>query len=56
MEESIRAVDEIVGNCLAVRVSLISREITNLYDAALQSHGHRPDQQIVRTPLNQTRW
>ncbi len=33
------AVDEIVGNCLAVRIRLIGRAITNLYDEALETHG-----------------
>ncbi len=33
------AVDEIVLECLAVRVRLISRAVTGLYDLALAGHG-----------------
>ena len=33
------AVDEIVHECLAVRVRLISRALTGLYDVALADHG-----------------
>ncbi|MFC3893038.1 MarR family winged helix-turn-helix transcriptional regulator [Lentzea rhizosphaerae] len=33
------AVDEIVGDCLAVRARLISRALTSLYDGALAGHG-----------------
>lgn len=33
------AVDEIVRDCLAVRVRLIGRAITSLYDGALGDHG-----------------
>jgi DNA-binding MarR family transcriptional regulator len=33
------AVDEIVLECLAVRVRLISRAVTGLYDVALAGHG-----------------
>ena len=32
------SVDEIVSSCLAVRIRLISRAITSLYDGALGSH------------------
>lgn len=32
-------VDEIVRDCLAVRVRLISRAVTSLYDRALELHG-----------------
>ncbi|MET8995804.1 MarR family winged helix-turn-helix transcriptional regulator [Amycolatopsis sp. NPDC004169] len=32
-------VDEIVGDCLAVRTRLISRAVTSLYDGALAGHG-----------------
>jgi DNA-binding MarR family transcriptional regulator len=32
-------VDEIVHNCLAVRVRLISRAVTGIYDHALGGHG-----------------
>jgi DNA-binding MarR family transcriptional regulator len=32
-------VDEIVQDCLAVRVRLIGRAITGLYDGALEAHG-----------------
>jgi DNA-binding MarR family transcriptional regulator len=32
-------VDEIVHNCLAVRVRLISRAVTGIYDYALERHG-----------------
>ncbi|SCF68205.1 MarR family transcriptional regulator [Streptomyces sp. MnatMP-M17] len=31
--------DEIVGDCLAVRVRLIGRALTSLYDGALSGHG-----------------
>lgn len=31
--------DEIVGECLAVRVRLIGRAVTALYDDALETHG-----------------
>jgi DNA-binding MarR family transcriptional regulator len=33
------AVDEIVGNCLAVRVRMLGRAVTSLYDHALEEHG-----------------
>lgn len=33
------AVDEIVSNCLAVRVRLLGRAVTSLYDHALEEHG-----------------
>jgi hypothetical protein len=33
------AVDEIVGDCLAVRVRLIGRAMTSIYDHALENHG-----------------
>jgi DNA-binding MarR family transcriptional regulator len=33
------AVDEIAGNCLAVRVRLLGRAVTSLYDHALEDHG-----------------
>ncbi|MGW5718707.1 MarR family winged helix-turn-helix transcriptional regulator [Amycolatopsis sp. NPDC003865] len=33
------SVDEIVGDCLAVRTRLISRALTSLYDGALAGHG-----------------
>lgn len=33
------SVDEIVRDCLAVRVRLISRAMTSLYDRALETHG-----------------
>ena len=33
------AVDEIAGNCLAVRVRLLGRAVTSLYDHALEEHG-----------------
>lgn len=33
------SIDEIVSECLAVRVRLIGRAITSLYDGALGSHG-----------------
>lgn len=36
---ALRASDEIVRNCLAVRVRLIGRAVTNLYDSALDRHG-----------------
>jgi DNA-binding MarR family transcriptional regulator len=32
-------VDEIVHNCLAVRVRLISRAVTGIYDRAVEGHG-----------------
>jgi DNA-binding MarR family transcriptional regulator len=32
-------VDEIVGDCLAVRVRLIGRSVAGLYDRALEIHG-----------------
>jgi DNA-binding MarR family transcriptional regulator len=35
----ISPVDEIVRDCLAVRVRLIGRAMTSLYDHALESHG-----------------
>jgi DNA-binding MarR family transcriptional regulator len=36
---SISSVDEIVRDCLAGRVRLIGRAVTNLYDSALDRHG-----------------
>lgn len=36
---AISPVDEIVRDCLAVRVRLISRAVTSLYDRALEKHG-----------------
>ncbi|WP_418005255.1 MarR family winged helix-turn-helix transcriptional regulator [Mycobacterium sp. PDNC021] len=33
------SVDEIAGNCLAVRVRLLGRAVTSLYDHALEGHG-----------------
>ncbi|HEY3750378.1 MAG TPA: MarR family transcriptional regulator [Pseudonocardiaceae bacterium] len=36
---SASSVDEIVGDCLAVRVRLIGRALTSLYDGALDGHG-----------------
>jgi len=33
------AVDEIVSNCLAVRVRMLGRTVTSLYDHALEEHG-----------------
>ena len=33
------AVDEIAANCLAVRVRLLGRAVTSLYDHALEDHG-----------------
>ncbi|MCX8562737.1 MarR family winged helix-turn-helix transcriptional regulator [Mycolicibacterium mucogenicum] len=33
------AVDEIAGNCLAVRARLLGRAVTSLYDHALEEHG-----------------
>ncbi|MGW4527419.1 MarR family winged helix-turn-helix transcriptional regulator [Amycolatopsis sp. NPDC004378] len=33
------AVDEIVDDCLAVRIRLIGRALTSLYDGALADHG-----------------
>ncbi|SLI64486.1 Putative regulatory protein, MarR [Mycobacteroides abscessus subsp. bolletii] len=33
------AVDEIVSNCLAVRVRLLGRAITSVYDRAIEGHG-----------------
>lgn len=33
------SVDEIAGNCLAVRVRLLGRAVTSLYDHALEEHG-----------------
>jgi DNA-binding MarR family transcriptional regulator len=36
---SATAIDEIVHDCLAVRVRLIGRAITSLYDGALERHG-----------------
>ena len=39
MKQFSRAVDEIVENCLAVRVRLIGRTITGVYDHALEPHG-----------------
>ncbi|MEU7769008.1 MarR family transcriptional regulator [Nocardia sp. NPDC049190] len=36
---STSSIDEIVGDCLAVRARLISRALTSLYDGALNSHG-----------------
>ncbi|MFF0458669.1 MarR family winged helix-turn-helix transcriptional regulator [Nocardia africana] len=33
------SIDEIVSGCLAVRVRLISRALTSLYDSALAGHG-----------------
>ncbi|QUQ65596.1 MarR family winged helix-turn-helix transcriptional regulator [Kutzneria sp. CA-103260] len=36
---SAAAIDEIVGDCLAVRIRLISRALTSLYDSALDRHG-----------------
>src|ERR1700741_3591940 len=36
---SVSAVEEIVRDCLAVRVRLIARTVTGLYDGALDGHG-----------------
>ena len=36
---AVTAVDEVVGECLAVRVRLIGRVVTGIYDRALESHG-----------------
>ncbi|GAA3683657.1 MarR family winged helix-turn-helix transcriptional regulator [Nonomuraea antimicrobica] len=36
---STASIDEIVGDCLAVRVRLIGRALTSLYDSALSGHG-----------------
>jgi DNA-binding MarR family transcriptional regulator len=36
---SVSAVEEIVRDCLAVRVRLIGRTVTGLYDGALDGHG-----------------
>ncbi|MFF3751471.1 MarR family winged helix-turn-helix transcriptional regulator [Streptomyces sp. NPDC002018] len=36
---STSSIDEIVGDCLAVRVRLIGRALTSLYDGALDGHG-----------------
>lgn len=36
---STSSVDEIVRDCLAVRVRLIGRAVTSLYDSALKGHG-----------------
>ena len=36
---SATAVDQIVGDCLAVRVRLIGRTVTAVYDGALEGHG-----------------
>jgi DNA-binding MarR family transcriptional regulator len=33
------SIDEVVGGCLAVRVRLISRALTGIYDGALGEHG-----------------
>ncbi|MET8783902.1 MarR family winged helix-turn-helix transcriptional regulator [Streptomyces sp. NPDC004589] len=33
------SVDEIVQDCLAVRIRLIGRAVTSLYDGALEGHG-----------------
>ncbi|MUL48310.1 winged helix-turn-helix transcriptional regulator [Mycobacterium sp. CBMA293] len=33
------SIDEIAGNCLAVRVRLLGRAVTGLYDRALEGHG-----------------
>jgi DNA-binding MarR family transcriptional regulator len=33
------SIEEIAGDCLAVRARLISRALTSLYDGALDSHG-----------------
>ncbi|MFI9387451.1 MarR family winged helix-turn-helix transcriptional regulator [Kutzneria sp. NPDC052558] len=36
---STSAIEEIVGDCLAVRIRLVSRALTGLYDGALGGHG-----------------
>jgi DNA-binding MarR family transcriptional regulator len=36
---NLSSVDEIVHNCLAVRVRLISRAVTGIYDRAVERHG-----------------
>lgn len=36
---AVTPVDEIIGDCLAVRVRLIGRVVTGIYDRALESHG-----------------
>ena len=36
---SASAIEEIVGDCLAVRVRLIGRAVTGIYDGALEGHG-----------------
>ena len=36
--------DRVAGECIAVRVRLINRVITALYDAALRPHGVRVSQ------------
>ncbi|HEY2696925.1 MAG TPA: MarR family winged helix-turn-helix transcriptional regulator, partial [Pseudonocardiaceae bacterium] len=33
------SIDEVAGGCLAVRVRLISRALTGIYDGALGEHG-----------------
>lgn len=39
MGEVSTSVDEIVQDCLAVRIRLIGRAVTSLYDGALEHHG-----------------
>ncbi|AGA31357.1 MarR family winged helix-turn-helix transcriptional regulator [Singulisphaera acidiphila] len=39
-----KALDRVVGECIAVRVRLINRVITGLYDEALRPHGLRVSQ------------
>ncbi|GLW12281.1 putative regulatory protein, MarR [Microtetraspora sp. NBRC 13810] len=39
MTVSTSSIDEIVSDCLAVRVRLIGRSVTSLYDGALDGHG-----------------
>jgi DNA-binding MarR family transcriptional regulator len=39
MRVSTSSIEEIVRDCLAVRVRLIGRAVTSLYDSALEPHG-----------------
>ncbi len=43
-EKRSRAIDEIARNCIAVRLRLLNRVVTNLYDDALRSLGLKVSQ------------
>jgi DNA-binding MarR family transcriptional regulator len=52
-EERIGMAREIAGTCIAVRVRLINRVITSLYDEAMRPHGLRISQANILVALVQ---